>query len=86
MNPRYDSMTQGAGFLDAKAAVDLALTWIGGTIPNWFFVGAGGAGGDGSAWSTSDGDTVVWGTSDGDTVVWGTSCTDPSCTPVIWNQ
>jgi hypothetical protein len=33
-----------------------------------------------------DGDTVVWGTSDdGDTVVWGTSCSDPSCTPVIWN-
>jgi serine protease AprX len=86
MDSRYDVMTQGAGFLDAKAAVDLAITWIGSTIPNWFFVGAGGAGADGSAWSTSDGDTVVWGTSDGDTVVWGTSCTDPSCTPVIWNQ
>src|SRR2546428_9970739 len=86
MDSRYDVMTQGAGFLDAKAAVDLAITWIGSTIPNWFFVGAGGAGGDGSAWGTSDGDTLVWGTSDGDTGVWGTSCTDPSCTPVIWNQ
>jgi len=86
MDSRYDAMTQGAGFVDAKAAVDQALTWIGSTIPNWFFVGVGGAGGDGAAWSTSDGDTVVWGTSDGDTVVWGTSCTDPSCTPVIWNR
>jgi hypothetical protein len=39
-------------------------------------------------WGTSDGsETVVWGTNDGDeTVVWGTSCTDPSCSPVIWNQ
>src|SRR5262249_51146373 len=89
MDSRYDMMTQGAGFVDAKAAVDLALIWIGSTIPNVFVVpigGAGGAGGDGSVWSTSDGDTVVWGTSDGDTVVWGTSCTDPSCTPVVWNR
>ena len=46
--------------------------------------------GDTVVWGTSDGeaDTVVWGTSDGegDTVVWGTSCTDPSCTPVVWNR
>src|SRR2546430_13155428 len=35
MDSRYDAMTQGAGFLDAKAAVDLARTWIGSTIPNW---------------------------------------------------
>jgi serine protease AprX len=58
----------------------------------------GTSGGDTVVWGTStDGDTVVWGTStaettvvwgtsDGDTVVWGTSCTDPSCTPIIWNR
>ena len=28
---------------------------------------------------------VVIGADDGDTVAWGTSCSDPSCTPVIWN-
>ncbi len=42
--------------------------------------------GSGVVMGADDGDTVVWGTSDdGDTVVWGTSCSDPSCTPVIWN-
>jgi serine protease AprX len=42
--------------------------------------------GSGVVIGADDGDTVVWGTSDdGDTVVWGTSCSDPSCTPVIWN-
>ena len=28
---------------------------------------------------------VVVGADDGDTVVSGTRCSDPSCTPVIWN-
>jgi serine protease AprX len=43
-------------------------------------------GGSGVVVGADEGDTVVWGTSDdGDTVVWGTSCSDPSCTPVIWN-
>jgi serine protease AprX len=47
---------------------------------NWTIAGSGVVVG------ADDGDTVVWGTSDdGDTVVWGTSCSDPSCTPVIWN-
>jgi serine protease AprX len=42
--------------------------------------------GSGVVIGADDGDTVVWGTSDdGDTVVWGTSCSDPGCTPVIWN-
>jgi serine protease AprX len=88
-DPRYDPLTEGAGFLNAKGAVDLAVLWIGTTLPyglpidwNAWQPREGGA----AVWGTSDGDTVVWGTSDGDTVVWGTSCTDPSCTPVIWNR
>jgi hypothetical protein len=44
--------------------------------------------GDAVVWGSSDGgDAVVWGSSDGgDAVVWGSSCTDPSCTPVIWQH
>jgi serine protease AprX len=43
---------------------------------------------DAVVWGSSDGggDAVVWGSSDGDAVVWGSSCTDPSCTPVIWQN
>jgi serine protease AprX len=49
---------------------------------NWTIAGSG----VGVVMGADDGDTVVWGTSDdGDTVVWGTSCSDPSCTPVVWN-
>jgi serine protease AprX len=47
---------------------------------DWSIVGSG------VVIGADDGDTVVWGTSDDDdTVVWGTGCSDPSCTPVIWN-
>jgi len=109
--PGYDAMTQGAGFLDAKGAVELAnylaapasttypavsLWWGAWQTTSLFDVFSASHGGDTAAWGTSDGDTVVWGTSDGDTVVWGTSdgdtvvwgtsCTDPSCSPVIWNR
>ena len=89
----YDRMTQGAGFLDAKRAVELArdwiapaigTTWITGGIPA---IGATGSDSDG-VWGTDDGSGgVVWGTGDdGEGVVWGTSCGDPSCEPVIWNN
>jgi serine protease AprX len=131
--PRYDAMTQGTGFLNAKGAVELAdyfarpasgaypssygwsarllwgnhfvsverltpdanawrsdVIWGGTTTPDGQPIGWSvwpTTNGDTVVWGTSDnGDTVVWGTSDGDTVVWGTSCTDPSCSPVIWNQ
>ncbi len=52
-------------------------------------VGAVTAANDGETvvWGTGDGtETVVWGTDDGETVVWGTSCSDPACTPAIWNR
>jgi serine protease AprX len=84
---QYDALTQGAGFLDARSAVERAAVWVS-TLVNapsipW---SAWQQAGTDTAWGTSGGDTVVWGTSDGDTVVWGTSCTDPSCSPVIWNK
>src|SRR5206468_1846832 len=65
-DPRYDAITQGAGFLDAKRAVDLAVFWIGTPMPYGLPI-------DWSSWQGSGGETAAWGTSDGDTVVWGTS-------------
>jgi hypothetical protein len=87
--PGYDVMTQGAGFLDAGAAITLARSVASLTpgiylpLPSWLFWTPP----DGSStWTTDDGDTVVWGTDDGDTVVWGTSCSDPACQPVVWGR
>jgi|KBSSwiStaDraftv2_1062776.scaffolds.fasta_scaffold82433_2 serine protease AprX len=86
----YDILTQGAGFLDARAAVEIAQSLVGApstdypALPDWssaivsladsVFTGGGVVVG------TSDGDTVVWGTGDGDTVVWGTGDGDT----VVW--
>ena len=89
----YDRLTQGAGFLDAQAAVEMATSleqgpvWTGGQ-----FICAdptcGGIalvlavlGADGLA-GTSDDDTVVWGMNDGDTVVWGMDDQDT----VVWGM
>jgi serine protease AprX len=86
----YDRMTQGAGFLDAKRAIELAREWaVPATSTTWTTTGGGATDTDGdSVWGTDDGSGgVVWGTGDdGEGVVWGTSCTDPSCEPVIWNN
>jgi serine protease AprX len=89
---RYDQLTQGAGFLNAKRAVELARNW---SAPDLFVpwmttgivIGANDDGG-GIVWGTNDGDGgVVWGTDDdGEGVVWGTSCSDPSCDPVVWKN
>ena len=91
-SPRYDRLTQGAGFLDAKRAVELARNW---SAPDLFVpwmttaivIGANDDGG-GLVWGTNDDDGgVVWGTDDdGEGVVWGTSCSDPSCEPVVWKN
>jgi subtilisin family serine protease len=84
----YDAMTQGAGFLNAQLAIEMArfywrapvnlyppsIGW-GRSVTRWT--------GESIAWSangTAGGDTVVWGTSDGDTVVWGTDGGDT----VVW--
>jgi serine protease AprX len=78
-SPDFDRMTEGAGFLDARRAVELARTWF---LPDlsfpWLpplFAGPHADEADG-----------VWGTTDDEGVVWGTSCDDPSCTPVVWSQ
>jgi subtilisin family serine protease len=89
--PGYDRLTQGAGFLDARGAVDLAHSLAGApaeafpTLPAWTDVSIWRENGvftDGDTiFGANDGDTVVWGTSDdGDTVVWGTSDGDT----VVW--
>jgi subtilisin family serine protease len=98
--PGYDRMTQGAGFLDAKRAIELARSFVGvgATVScqsgdtRW----SAAAGNDDAygtsdhetvVWGTGDDETVVWGTNDDDeTVVWGTSCSDASCEPVMWNN
>ena len=92
----YDRMTEGAGFLDAKRAVDAARTWIAPDVSApWLTPDLGllaiifGNGGSQTATATDDGSgSVVWGTGDddGEGVVWGTTCGDPSCEPVVWNN
>jgi serine protease AprX len=92
----YDRMTEGAGFLDAKRAVDAARTWIAPDVSApWLTPDLGllaiifGNGGSNTATATDDGSgSVVWGTGDddGEGVVWGTTCGDPSCEPVVWNN
>ena len=78
------------GFLDARAAVEIAQSLVGApatdypALPGWSgttvsLVGGVFTGG-GMVFGTSDGDTVVWGTTDGDTVVWGTGDGDT----VVW--
>jgi subtilisin family serine protease len=85
----YDRMTVGAGFLDAKRAIELARDWIApAPSTTWAPTGGGSGGDNGAVWDTDDGSSgVVWGTGDdGEGVVWGTSCTDPSCEPVVWSN
>ena len=89
----YDRLTQGTGFLDARAAVEMAQALDQG--PVWTgvqFICAdptcGGLGinldvlgADGVA-GTGDDDTVVWGMNDSDTVVWGMDDQDT----VVWGM
>ena len=92
----YDRMTQGAGFLDARRAVDVARSWSApgvfpplSTLTGGLSIFGTGASDDGGVWGTDDGSSgVVWGTGDDSSegVVWGTSCDDPSCEPVVWNN
>jgi serine protease AprX len=90
----YDVMTQGAGFLDAQAAVNLAAWFTDASNvpdvadPRWQMWNAEHTS-DGhhqGVWSTTDDDSVVWGTNDDDSVVWGTSCSDAACEPVVWGN
>ena len=86
----YDRLTQGAGFLDARGAVERARSLTGApafaypALPGWTDFPIWRQNGlftDGQTiFGADDGDTVVWGTNDGDTVVWGTSDGDT----VVW--
>ncbi len=89
--PGYDPLTEGAGFLNAKGAVDLARYFAGSTSayptsPDWSgriiwgnrLVTGGQLMADANAWSRG----VLWGstnTPDGQPVEFGVSCTTVSC-------
>jgi serine protease AprX len=90
--PAYDPLTEGAGFLNAKGAVELSLAlatpslglqatpaeWSGRLIWGTQLVSGGRLTADANAWGAD----VTWGTattSSGESVVWGTSCNTPAC-------
>jgi serine protease AprX len=93
--PGYDGLTQGAGFLNAKGAVELAAylaapqTTAYPDTTDWGLqiiwgnhaVSGGRFTADASAWSTM----ITWGdatTASGDRVVWGLTCTTSACNAV----
>jgi serine protease AprX len=90
--PSYDPLTEGAGFLNAKGAVELSQAlatssfglqatpaeWSGRLIWGKQLVSGGRLTADANAWGAD----VIWGTATtpaGDNVVWGTICTATTC-------
>ena len=90
--PSYDPLTEGAGFLNAKGAVELSQAlatssfdvqatpaeWSGRLIWGRQLVSGGRLTANANAWGAD----VVWGTPTtpaGDNVVWGTICTATTC-------
>jgi subtilisin family serine protease len=96
--PAYDGLTQGAGFLNARGAVDLARYFAtaeaGQRYPSsriWSHriiwgnrrVHGGAILPSASAWRAG----TVWGAAlgeDGDNIVWGTDCTGEDCDNIVW--
>jgi serine protease AprX len=95
----YDHLTQGAGFLNARGAVELAAAMGAGWYPtpgpidasSWNKhiiwgnqrIGGGVLSVTANAWSRN----VVWGTArtgDGENIVWGTVCATAGCENVVW--
>jgi serine protease AprX len=95
----YDHLTQGAGFLNARGAVELAASmsgdwnqWLGPLdASSWNKhiiwgnqrIGGGTLSVTANAW----GRNVVWGTArtdDGENIVWGTVCATAGCENVVW--
>jgi serine protease AprX len=91
-HPNYDPLTEGAGFLNAKGAVELAqalatpspdrhatpLEWSGRLIWGNQVVAGGRLVADANAWGAD----VIWGTKTtpiGESVVWGTTCDGADC-------
>ena len=97
-NYGYDSLTQGAGFLNTKGAVDLArflnnprpgmrypsnLAWSKTILWGNRKVKKGVIKPAGTAWAVS----TVWGSisdAEGDNIVWGTQCGDADCDNIVW--
>jgi serine protease AprX len=97
---RYDPLTQGAGFLNTKGAVDLArflkspqagqrypfnASWSKTIVWGNRKLQRGVIKPAGSAWALN----VVWGAStdgEGDNIVWGTNCATAACDHVIWGD
>lgn len=96
---RYDALTQGGGFLNARGAVQLAKSFTNGAAQtvadrtewnkhiNWgnHRIGGGVLRPDANAWGVN----VIWGssaTNEGDTIVWGTTCADKACDTTVWND
>jgi serine protease AprX len=95
---RYDRLTQGAGFLNAKGAVDLArylrnpqagsrypsnLLWSKTILWGNRKLQRGVIKPTGSAWAQN----VVWGSSTdgaGGNIVWGTACATAECDNIVW--
>jgi serine protease AprX len=94
----YDAMTQGAGFLNIKGAVDLARylknpqpgqtypsnrTWSKTIIWGNHKLRKGVIKPNGSAWSAK----TTWGAArdaEGDNIVWGTHCDTLECDNIVW--
>ena len=96
--PAYNALTEGAGFLNAKGAVDLAHFFAnavpGNLYPNdsiWSHtinwgnhrISHGVLKPNGTAWKAG----VVWGAAaddEGDNIVWGTECDTDACDNIVW--
>jgi len=94
----YDALTQGAGFLNAKGAVDLARflaapqpgqvypsnpTWSRTILWGNKRIARGVIKPAGSAWALN----TVWGAAadgEGDNIVWGTACASDLCDNIVW--
>jgi serine protease AprX len=96
--PGYDALTQGAGFLNARGAVQLAEYFRnrikGSTYPSmngWskqiFWGNKRIKGGVLTPGGTAWGSNVVWGAAaQGMNIVWGENCLDPSCDNIVWGN
>jgi hypothetical protein len=96
--PDYDPLTQGAGFLNARGAVDLAKyfataqpgqrypsarMWSKQIIWGNSRVGGGAISPTANAFRAG----MVWGANraeDGDNIVWGTRCATEDCDNIVW--
>ena len=96
--PGYDALTQGAGFLNARGAVQLAEYFRnrikGSTYPSmngWskqiFWGNKRIKGGVLTPGASAWGGDVVWGAKpQGMNIVWGENCLDSSCDNVVWGN